>query len=47
MKRYCQTLTLPNDTHAIEAYIEAHHNVWAEITEGIRSVGIPMNVRSL
>ena len=40
MKRYCQTLTLPNDTQAIEAYIEAHHNVWAEIKEGIRSVGI-------
>lgn len=40
MKRYCQTLTLPNDTQAIEAYIEEHHNVWAEIKEGIRSVGI-------
>ena len=40
MKRYCQTLTLPNDAQAIKAYIEAHHNVWAEIKEGIRSVGV-------
>lgn len=40
MKRYCQILTLPNDAQAIEAYVEAHRNVWPEIKEGIRSVGI-------
>lgn len=40
MKRYCQTLTLPNDAQAMEAYIEAHKNVWSEIKDGIRSVGI-------
>jgi L-rhamnose mutarotase len=40
MKRYCQTLVLPDNAQAIEAYIEAHRNVWPEIKEGIRSVGI-------
>ncbi|HIT82786.1 MAG TPA: L-rhamnose mutarotase [Candidatus Avibacteroides faecavium] len=40
MKRYCQTLTLPDNAQAVEAYVEAHRHVWPEIKEGIRSVGI-------
>ena len=40
MKRYCQTLTLKEDPELIEAYCREHGNVWPEIQEGIRSVGI-------
>ena len=40
MKRYCQTLTLVNDPVLIEKYIEVHSNVWPEIIEGQRQVGI-------
>lgn len=40
MKRYCQTLTLRNDSELIKAYISEHSRVWPEIQEGIRSVGI-------
>lgn len=42
VKRYCQTLDLPNDHALIEAYRHAHsaENVWAEIKAGIRAVGI-------
>ena len=40
MKRYCQTLTLPDNAQAVEAYVEAHRHVWPEIKEGISSVGI-------
>ncbi|MFZ1236721.1 MAG: L-rhamnose mutarotase [Prevotella sp.] len=40
MKRYCQTLTLKDDPELIKAYCREHGNVWPEIQEGIRSVGI-------
>jgi L-rhamnose mutarotase len=40
MKRYCQTLTLVDDPEMIQKYVEAHANVWPEIIEGQRKVGI-------
>ena len=40
MKRYCQTLTLVDDEEMIAKYVEAHANVWPEIIEGQRKVGI-------
>ena len=40
MKRYCQTLTLVDDKEMIEKYVEAHANVWPEVIEGQRMVGI-------
>lgn len=40
MKRYCQTLTLVNDAELIEKYVDVHSNVWPEIIEGQREVGI-------
>ncbi len=41
-KRYCQALDLMDDQELIRKYIEAHseENIWPEIIEGIRSVGI-------
>ena len=40
MKRYCQTLTLPKDERLVEEYIKAHQDVWREIQDGIKEVGI-------
>jgi len=40
MKRFCQTLKLRNDPEMIKKYMEAHQNVWPEIKDGIREVGI-------
>lgn len=40
MKRYCQTLELPNDPAKIIAYTDAHAHVWPVIQEGIKEVGI-------
>ncbi len=40
MKRYCQTLTLIDNPEMIQKYVEAHKNVWPEIIEGQREVGI-------
>jgi L-rhamnose mutarotase len=40
MKRYCQTLNLHNNPQLIDAYINEHKNVWTEIKDGIRQVGI-------
>lgn len=40
MKRYCQTLKLKDNEQLIAQYIEAHQNVWNEIKEGIKAVGI-------
>ena len=40
MKRFCQTLTLVNDEKKIAEYCEAHKNVWPEIIQGQREVGI-------
>ena len=33
MKRYCQTLSLKDDPHLVEKYIEVHSHVWPEIIE--------------
>lgn len=40
MKRYCQTLDIPNDKELIKKYIEVHTEVWPEIIVGQRAVGI-------
>ena len=42
MKRYCKTLELRDDPRLIEEYKKVHAPgaVWAEITKGIRQVGI-------
>lgn len=40
MKRYCQTLQLIDDKEMISKYVEVHKNVWPEIIEGQRMVGI-------
>ena len=40
MKRFCQSLELINDNNLISKYIDAHKNVWPEIIEGQREVGI-------
>lgn len=40
MKRFCQTLSLKDDPVLIQKYIDVHSNVWPEIIEGQREVGI-------
>ena len=40
MKRYCQRIELPDNPELIEKYIEVHKNVWPEVVEGQRAVGI-------
>ncbi len=42
VKRYVQTMDLKDDPQLIEAYRKAHSEsqIWKEILEGIRSVGI-------
>ena len=40
MKRYCQTLSLVDNEELIQKYCEVHKNVWPEIIEGQREVGI-------
>ena len=40
MKRYCQTLTLPDDEALIRRYCDEHSRVWREVQEGILKVGI-------
>ncbi len=42
VKRYCQTLDLKNDEVLIKEYVKRHSQTehWAEIREGIRSIGI-------
>lgn len=41
-KRYCKTLDLRNDPELIAGYIKVHarENLWPEIMQGIREVGI-------
>ncbi len=39
-KRYCKTLSLRNDSSLISSYLETHRNVWPEIEQGMREVGI-------
>lgn len=40
MKRFCQILKLPNDPVLIAKYLEVHQNVWPEVIQGQREVGI-------
>lgn len=40
MKRYCQTLKLKNDKALIDDYVRVHRNVWPEVQQGMREVGI-------
>ena len=40
MKRYCQTLELLDDEEMIRKYCEVHSQVWPEIIEGQKAVGI-------
>lgn len=42
VKRYCQTLDLRNEPKLIAEYRRRHEkgNIWPEIIEGIRSIGI-------
>ena len=39
-KRYCLALDLQDSPQLIEEYKRHHQNVWPEITESIREVGI-------
>ncbi|MDE3058870.1 MAG: L-rhamnose mutarotase [Bacteroidota bacterium] len=39
-KRFCKTLELKNDPALIEEYKNVHRNVWREITQGMKDVGI-------
>lgn len=40
MKRYCQTLKLKDNEELISSYISVHENVWPEVLQGMRQVGI-------
>lgn len=40
MKRYCQTLQLKNDQTLIDKYVAEHANVWGEVKQGMKEVGI-------
>lgn len=40
MKRYCQCLQLVDNEEMIAKYVAVHKNVWPEIIEGQRAVGI-------
>ena len=40
MKTFAMALDLKNDQKKIEKYIDYHRNVWAEVTEGLLSIGI-------
>ena len=40
MKRYCQTLKLKNDKVLIDDYVRVHRNVWPEVQQGMREIGI-------
>ena len=40
MKRFCQCLQLSDDEELIRRYCEVHANVWPEVVEGQREVGI-------
>lgn len=40
MKRYCLTLDLKNDPQLIEEYKEHHRDVWPEVIESIKALGI-------
>jgi L-rhamnose mutarotase len=40
MKRYGQTIKLKDDPAVIARYIEYHRNVWPEVEQGLKSIGI-------
>ena len=40
MKRYCQCLQLVDNEEMIAKYVAVHKNVWPEVIEGQRAVGI-------
>ena len=40
MKQYGQTINLKNDAAIIHSYVEHHRRVWAEVEDGLRSIGI-------
>ncbi len=40
MKSYAQTILLKDDPTVIAAYREHHGNIWPEVAEGLRDVGI-------
>lgn len=42
MQRFVKIIRLVDDAEAIENYCRVHREVWPEILEGIRSVGISM-----
>ena len=39
-KRYCKTLELKNDPELITSYKKIHAEIWPEIAQGIKEVGI-------
>lgn len=40
MKTYAQTILLKDDPAVLAAYRQHHDNIWPEVAEGLRSVGI-------
>ncbi|MEO8541310.1 MAG: L-rhamnose mutarotase [bacterium] len=40
MKTYAQTILLRDDRSVLAAYRDYHDNIWPEVAEGLRSVGI-------
>lgn len=40
VKRYCQTLEIEGDPESIAEYCKRHNEIWPEIVQGIRQVGI-------
>jgi L-rhamnose mutarotase len=48
MKKIAYTIDLQDDPKLIEEYIEYHRNVWPEVQDGLKSVGlIEMNIYRL
>ena len=48
MKKVAYTIDLQDDPQLIEEYIEYHSNVWPEVQDGLKSVGlIEMNIYRL
>ena len=45
MKRIAYTIDLQDDPALIEEYLEYHRNVWPEVQDGLKSVGlVEMNI---
>ena len=40
MKTFAQTIDLVNDPQIIKKYEEYHRNVWPEVIESLKSIGI-------